>query len=238
MQSLLKIIKKSLFKWNLISFFINPSHFIRKWLYNWILENSIFLKWKILDFWCGSKPYQELFHYTEYLWIDIEQSWHDHTNENIDFYYDWKKIPFENNYFDWILSTEVFEHTFNLNDVLKELNRVLKKDWFILITIPFSLGEHEKPYDFWRYTSFWIKYLLENNWFKIEKIEKKWNYITSIFQSINFYVVDILFKWNFIIKWLLAILIIFPLNLIWTILGFILPKNDNLYLNLIILAKK
>ena len=36
--------------------------------------------------------------------------------------YDGKKIPFDNYYFDYIISSEVLEHVFNLNEIIKELN--------------------------------------------------------------------------------------------------------------------
>jgi SAM-dependent methyltransferase len=237
--SLEKIIRKSLFEPNIISFFINPTYFIRKWIYTWIKNNSKFLKWSILDFGCGQKPYKELFTYQEYIWVDIEKSWHSHVSENIDIYYDWKKIPFEDNSFDATLASEVFEHVFDIDAVVKELHRVLKKEWTILITIPFILWEHEVPYDFWRYTSFGMKNVLERNWFIVEKIDKKWTYIETIFQLINCYFFDlILFFKNNIIKWILSIIFIFPTNLIGTILSAILPNRKNTYLNLIILAKK
>ncbi|MBU1757988.1 class I SAM-dependent methyltransferase [Patescibacteria group bacterium] len=35
-------------------------------------------------------------------------------------------MPFKNNFFDSILASEVFEHVFDIDYVLKELNRILK----------------------------------------------------------------------------------------------------------------
>lgn len=234
-----QVVKKSLFRPNIISFLINPSYFNRKWVYRWIKNNHKSLKWKILDFWCGQKPYKDLFTYKEYIWLDIQESWHNHASEDIDVYYDWKRMPFKNNFFDSILASEVFEHVFDIDYVLKELNRILKPKWTILITMPFILWEHEQPYDFWRYTSFGIKSILEKNWFSIKKIEKKWTYIETIFQLINCYYFDvILFPRNNIIKWILSLIFIFPTNLLGTILSAILPGKKNTYLNLVILAKK
>jgi len=43
---------------------------------------------------------------------------HPHLNEQIDVFYDGKKVPFEDGHFDAIFSSEVFEHVFNLPDIL------------------------------------------------------------------------------------------------------------------------
>lgn len=47
-------------------------------------------------------------------------------------------LPFKNNSFDFILALDVVEHLFNVKSTLKELNRVLKKDGKILISVPFN----------------------------------------------------------------------------------------------------
>lgn len=233
------LIQKSLFKANLISFFINPSYFTRKGLYNWIKKNKQFIHWKVLDFWCWQKPYQELFSYEEYVWLDIEESWHKHSNESIDIFYDGKKIPFKNQYFDSVFTSQVFEHVADMDDTTNEIHRVLKKNGHFFLTIPLFAWEHEIPYDFRRYTSFWIRHLLEKHWFIIKKIEKKWTYMETIFQLITLYVFNLFVSCkNNIIKWILTIIFIFPLNLIWTVLSVLLPNNSNTYLNLIVLAKK
>ena len=58
---------------------------------------------------------------------------------------------------------------------------MLKPKGRILITSPFGWGEHEKPYDFARYTSFGIKHLLEKSGFEI-KITKTSSYFLAIGQ--------------------------------------------------------
>ena len=129
-----------------IGFFINPFFIIRRGLYKGIRENAPFLSGKLLDFGCGKKPYKDLFNVDEYIGLDIEVSGHSHKNEVIDVYYNGKEIPFEKNHFDSIFSSEVFEHVFNIDKVLKEINRVCKPNGHLLITVPFVWDEHEIPY--------------------------------------------------------------------------------------------
>lgn len=50
---------------------------------------------------------------------------------------------------------------FHIQEIVKELNRVLKENGEMLITVPFVWNEHEIPYDFGRYTSFGIIDLLQ-----------------------------------------------------------------------------
>lgn len=45
------------------------------------------LKDELLDFGCGSKPYESLFvNVSKYTGVDIENEAHNHSNEKIDFY--------------------------------------------------------------------------------------------------------------------------------------------------------
>lgn len=154
-----------LFKPWIKSFIFNPSYIIRKELYKWINNNKIFIGWKVLDFWCWEKPYKEIFTYNEYIWIDFEKTGHDNKDNSIDIYWNWKDIPTWNEEFDSFISTEVFEHIFNLDEVLKELYRVLKIWGTWIITIPFCIWEHEIPYDFARYNDITHKNIYTDNSF-------------------------------------------------------------------------
>ena len=106
----------------------HPLYFIRKGLYNKINLYSSQLNGRLLDFGCGAKPYASLFrNVTEYIGLDYASEGHSHSNESIDVYYDGKTIPFDDNCFTAIFSSEVFEHVFSLPEILPELNRVLQK---------------------------------------------------------------------------------------------------------------
>jgi len=73
---------------------------------------------------------------------------------------------------DGVFSSETFEHIFNLEEIIKEINRVLKKEGLLLATCPFLWPEHEVPYDYARYTSFAMKNLLEKKWIRNYHIRK------------------------------------------------------------------
>ena len=44
-------------------------------------------------------------------------------------------LPFENNYFDVIITTNTLDHTMNPREILNEINRVLKKDGTLLVSV-------------------------------------------------------------------------------------------------------
>jgi ubiquinone/menaquinone biosynthesis C-methylase UbiE len=104
----------------------HPYYFIRRGILSGIRKFAPELNGKLLDFGCGSKPYRSLFNVTEYIGLDFPNPGHDHSKEDIDVLYDGKKIPFPDNYFDAVLCSEVFEHIFNLDGTVGEINRVLR----------------------------------------------------------------------------------------------------------------
>ncbi len=236
-DKIIKTLKKEMFNPKLIGFFFNPFFIIRRGIYKSVKSNGKHLSGKLLDFGCGSKPYVELFSVSEYIGLDIKESGHSHENEFIDVYYDGNTIPFENDHFDSIFSSEVFEHVFNIDTVLKEINRVCKLNGKLLITLPFVWDEHEIPYDFARYTSFGIKHLLNKYGFEIVNQIKTTNYVETIFQMWNAYVSQHILR-NKIIRIILNPILITPVMFVGIVLSAILPKNDNFYHNNIVLAKK
>jgi len=182
-NSIKKIIKREKFNPRILGIFINNNYSIRRLLYKNLKNNAPLLKGKLLDFGCGSKPYEKLFiNSNEYIGVDYKIEGRTENIDKIDYFYDGKKIPFENNTFDGILCTEVLEHVFNIDEVLEELNRVLKPNGKALITTPFMWEEHEMPYDFARYTTPALKHLYNKHGFVIIKHIKSGSTIYVIFQ--------------------------------------------------------
>ena len=140
------------------------------------------MKGRLLDFGCGSKPYRSLFAVDEYIGLDFEKTGHDHTGEQIDVFYDGKTIPFPDRHFDCILCSEVFEHLFNLPEVLLEMKRVLKSGGVLLVTCPFVWSEHEIPFDYARYTQFALMDLVTKQGMEVMTFEKEGNFIEAIAQ--------------------------------------------------------
>lgn len=216
-------------------FFIHPFYFARRNLYKYYKLHSSKLSGNLLDIGCGSKPYKELFnHCKTYVGLEIE------TNKNLnemDFTYDGKTFPFEEGRFDSAICSEVLEHVFEPEIFLKEVNRVLKKDGKVILTLPFFWDEHEQPYDFARYTSFGLKYILEKHNFEILEHNKIGNNLSIISQMINCYLYKKLYiKKNFFLKFISSLMFVL-FNILGIFFSF-LPKNNDMYLDNLVIAKK
>lgn len=239
-MSLKSFFKKQTFNPGIVGFFTNPFFFSRRALYDAVAESATYLKGDLLDVGCGQKPYKSLFSVSQYIGIEVEQAGHDHSNEDVDLYYDGKHFPFQNGHFDCVLTSQVLEHVFHPDDFLSEINRVLKPHGRLLLTVPFVWDEHEQPYDFARYSSFGLRHLLEKNGFTIIFHKKTLNDFRVIIQLINGYVFKktIFFRKNPIANIMASIIFNAWLNVIGGIISYILPRNNDLYLDNVIVAEK
>lgn len=220
---------------------IHPYYFIRHGIKDNIYKYAGYITGKVLDFGCGSKPYKSFFSFTEYVGVDFENEGHPHVNEQIDVFYDGKTLPFSNEYFDSILCSEVFEHVFNLDEIIKELNRVLKKDGTILITCPFVWNEHEVPFDYARYTKFALENMLRKGGFELIEFSKAGNFVTAITQLICLYSFNCykgFWRSFFLLRWFYKFSFFLLPNIIGILFNKILPLNQTLYLNNVLIARK
>jgi SAM-dependent methyltransferase len=218
-----------------------PNYLIRKRLLQHIQMFAPQLKGKLLDFGCGQKPYKTLFEVDEYIGVDYENPGHAHENETIDVFYDGKKLPFSDEQFDSIFSSEVFEHIFNLPEIIKEINRVLKIGGNILITCPFAYCEHEVPNDYARYSSFAIKHLFLQNGFEITEQKKTGNSFETLTQLHLMYLHQHIYpklKKIPIIRSAFRLIVYTTSNVVTLFLGEIFPKGMDLYMNNVLLCRK
>jgi SAM-dependent methyltransferase len=218
-----------------------PAYLTRKGLLRALTVYIPQLKGRLMDFGCGSKPYKSLFTVDEYIGVDYDSEGHPHDDEPVDIFYDGKHLPFPDQHFDSVFSTEVFEHVFNLEEILLEINRVMKPGARILITCPFVICEHEEPNDYARYTIFALRSLFENSGFKVLEIDKTGGNIEAIMQlKITYIARHILpvFRKIPVVRSLARLVVYSSMNLYALLLSAILPRRKDLYLNNIFLCEK
>lgn len=115
----------------------------------------------LLDVGCGFSPYKSLVlspltKVQKYIGLDLE----DNTYQRPDLTWDGTRIPMETDSVDCVLMTEVLEHCPEPEQVLKEVNRVLKPSGVIFLTTPFIWPLHDTPWDYYRFTPYALKLLL------------------------------------------------------------------------------
>lgn len=230
--------RRELFQPSLLGFFLSSDYIIRRGLFCAIRNLAPTISGEVLDFGCGSKPYRDLFSKaTDYLGVDLQDTGHDHKDSQIDVFYDGRVLPFADCTFDAVVSFEVFEHVFDLPPVLREINRVTRGGGFLMISIPFAWPEHEIPYDFARYTSFGIGYMLKEGGYDIVEIRKTTSHVLAAAQIVIAYLRPKPQR-HILLRYVQQIGIVFPCTLIAHLADALLPKNYEYFCNTVVLAKK
>jgi SAM-dependent methyltransferase len=217
--------------------FLNPFYFARKGLYDSISELAQQLSGRILDVGCGTRPYESLFNVDTYVGLELDSP-DNRLTKKADFYYDGKTFPFQANSFDGAVCNQVLEHVFEPDAFIREIARILRNSGKLLLTVPFVWDEHEQPRDFGRYSSFGLRALLERNGFEVLEFRKTMGDVRSIFQMLNAYLYKKTQLRNRYLGLAATVVVVAPFNLAGTILSWIMPRNEDLYLDNVVLARK
>jgi SAM-dependent methyltransferase len=193
-------------------------------------------KGRILDVGCGSKPYRHLFGpIEEYLGLDV------YASSDVDIIVEpGKPWPLPDQSFDVIFASQVLEHVENLDDILEEMNRVLRVGGHLIMTFPFLYNEHGTPYDFRRFTKYNSDILMDNF---IMKLNITQGAISSTISSLLLNWQDDIINNNFLLRVFRAIFL--PIWMIYctliNILSVVLDKidyTDRYYGNVLIISEK
>lgn len=115
-------------------------------------------------------------------------------------------LPFKNGSFDCHVSFETIEHISEPEQYFSEATRVVKKNGYIYVSVPFLYrmhgGEPDHKWDFYRYAfGFFHKVASDNN-LKIIQLYSNTGIGTTVASMINQYVIRRLFESPLILKFL------------------------------------
>lgn len=193
-------------------------------------------KW--LDVGCGSRPYESLFPCGTYTGVDVNDSGRPTHMKSPDYFYDGRTLPFPDQSFDGVLCTQVLEHVANPEVLLSEINRVLKPEGTLVLSAPFSWGEHEEPYDFFRFSTFGFHELLTRCNFGNVAIQKTTGTLEAVAQLLSIYFATNIFLPIRGLGRALQLFICFPIQFFGLLLQRILPDSKRLYLDCVIVAHR
>ena len=129
--------------------------------FQFVLAGRNLLSGRVLDVGCGQMPFRGLLPASsDYTGIDIHEagSFGMPRNPSI-IEFNGRIIPFPDNTFDAILSTEVLEHAEHPEGLIAEMLRVLRPNGRIVLTVPFSARVHHMPFDYSRFTNYRLSQL-------------------------------------------------------------------------------
>ena len=125
---------------------------------------------RVLDAGAGEGRFKPLFAHAEYAGIDFAQGDPSWNYSALDVVGRLEELPFPNASFDHVLSIVVLEHTPQPARVIEEFARVLKTGGMVHLVVPHMWEEHQRPHDFFRFTSSGIRYLLQSSGIRIRRI--------------------------------------------------------------------
>ncbi len=121
---------------------------------------------RVLDYGSGGSPYKSLFGDCVYHRADLD-------GHELEYKFGPDaRLPGAAGNYDFVLSTQVLEHVDDPTSYLSECRRVLAPNGHLLLTTHGSFEDHGCPYDFWRWTPFGLKRIVEAAGLKVKAISK------------------------------------------------------------------
>ena len=114
--------------------------------------------------------------------------------------------------YDSAMCFEVLEHVPNPFIAIREINRILKNDGLLIISVPHMWPIHEAPHDYLRFTYYGLKHILQENQFKIVSMENSGGILTYIGHNVTSLILCLV--WGvpilkhlvfFLVKWLIVL---------------------------------
>jgi SAM-dependent methyltransferase len=139
---------------------------------------------RVLDLGCGSKPYQELLGARAVRWIGLDYGSTYSGRSAADVFGSGLQMPFATATFDTILCTQVLEHVSQPAMLLCEARRVLRPGGHIVATAPQTNPLHEEPRDYFRYTCYGLRALMEGAGLEVDDVRPLGGAIATVGQMV------------------------------------------------------
>jgi len=128
----------------------------RELLRRFVAKHAPAMRGKILDIGGGNRRYASLFtNATSFETVDIDPL------QKPDIVASVESLPIPDVTYDGILCTQVLGDVWDVPKAIREMVRVLKPGGLLLITESLLNEEHDAPHDYWRFTQYTLRKLLE-----------------------------------------------------------------------------
>jgi SAM-dependent methyltransferase len=133
---------------------------------------------RLVDVGCGDKPYAEITRpfVSEHVGVDYAGALDLAGVDIVATAYD---IPVPDASFDCLLLTEVLEHLEEPVQALTECCRILRPGGIGIITVPFMWHLHAEPRDFFRYSAFGLRHVVERAGLEVVELDSLGGFWTT-----------------------------------------------------------
>jgi SAM-dependent methyltransferase len=126
---------------------------------------------RVLDAGAGECRFKPAFSRARYVGVDSGQGDPTWDYSRLDAFASLESLPFRDFSFDHVVCIVVLEHSSEPGRVIEEFLRVLAPGGKVHLVVPLMWEEHQRPNDYFRFTSSGIRYLMERAGFRVSRIE-------------------------------------------------------------------
>ncbi len=169
---------------------------------------------RVLDAGAGEAPFRARFGHARYVTVDDGRGDARWDYGALSASADLMRMPFRDGSFDAVLCTETLEHLTDPGPFLVEVARVLRPGGRLFMTAPQSFKEHQQPHDYFRYTRYGLRLLLERAGLVADEIEPEGGYFRFLgdkIQPLHRY----LFHKQRALIWKIVFLILHPFSMLF-----------------------
>jgi SAM-dependent methyltransferase len=124
----------------------------------------------VLDAGAGECKYASFFDRARYVAVDFARGDSAWDYGRLSVIGELDRLPVAEAMFDVAICTQVLEHVREPGLVLDELARALRPGGQLFVSAPQWWFEHQKPHDYFRYTSFGLRHLFERSGFEVVSV--------------------------------------------------------------------
>ena len=121
-------------------------------------------------------------------------------------------LPIRSSSIDTVLCFNLLEHVFDHRAALLEIHRVMTKDAVLYGWVPFIIGVHGAPYDYWRYTDRSLRILLAEAGFVPVKVENRGSTFLAVYDLLRPY-----YRFSFLSRIARVVLVALALVATWAV---------------------
>lgn len=96
--------------------------------------------------------------------------------------------------YDTAICLEVLEHVADPFLAVREIHRTLKIGGVLIVSVPHLSRLHDEPHDYYRYTQYGLRYLLEQNGFSVQILERRGGLFSFLGHQISTVVLGLVWR--------------------------------------------